>query len=508
MWERFGFYLMLGIMTLFLMDTKKGGFGYSEETASEIYGTFLALCYITPVVGGLIAERVLGFRLTVLIGAISLMSGYFLLAVVQPWAFYAGLLFIVLGNGMFKPNVSSMLGKSYPDGSKLLDPGYKIFYMGINLAGLICNFVAAYLRHNYGWNFAFAGAGIGMALSVLLILIVYKRLKPIDDATFVQMKQPRDPNEVGFKYMVKWTLPQVAILSVLGYYFFDLKWAFLIGCIPIIIFYVMLWATAKKEEKGPLGALLVMFAMGIPFFTIYGLNGAALTFWAKDNTEREFSGEAIEWTMDTFKFGEEVTAESDYFKNVKSRITAEPTNGKSIRIISTEIFQSVNPFFIVTLIPIIAFIMSRLERKKMMPNVPIQVGIGLLLAACAMVVMYYAQKESYASDGSLWKVSAWWLIFAYFFATAAECFVSPGGLTMVRQMAPKRFTAVMMGGFFIVSIAVGLKLAGVASGLWNKISHESLFLCLAGFAIFFAMLVFSLNKWIDQYIPKDDKKKE
>ena len=500
MWERFGFYLMLGLLTLFLMDTK-GGFGYSEDLASEIYGTFLALCYVTPFFGAMLAERIFGFRKTVLLGAVLMMIGYFLLATVTSVTFFLGLGLIVLGNGLFKPNISAMLGKFYEDGSKLVDSGYKIFYMGINIAGLFCNFIAAFLRHNYGWDFAFAGAGVGMGLSTIIILLVYKRLAPIDALVEEQKKQPRDPNEVGFAFMGKWVLPPMVLLGGGGYYLFGLTWAVLLAFIPILVFYFFLWASAKKEEKGPLGALLILLVVAMPFFTLYGLNGAALNYWARDNTDRQMNSEVINWTMNTFQFAEEVDSESPYFE-IQSKITPLPAKGEKVRLLSTELFQSVNPFFIITLIPLIELLMGFLRRRKRAPSTPVQMGIGLIFAAFGMLVMFFATKAGVSPEGTIFKVSPWWLVSTYFFLTAAECFVSPVGLTLVRQMSPKRFTAVMMGGFFIISIAIGVKLAGVASGLWNTIDHDTLFMGLMVYALFFAGLVFSLSKWLNKYIPQ------
>lgn len=501
MWERFGFYLMLGILTLFLTDKKKGGFGYTDELAAEVYGTFYALCYIMPFIGGMVAERIIGFRKSILFGALMMMGGYFLLATVTPITFYLGLLLIVLGNGFFKPNISAMLGKFYPDDSELKDSGFNIFYMGINIAGFFCNFVAAYLRHNYGWDYAFAGAGIGMALAILIFLIVYKRLKPIDDIIALARKEPRDPGEVGFKYMAKWVLPPVVILGGFGFWLFGTNWGFLLACLPIVVFYIQLWVTSKKNEKGPLGALLVVLIVSLPFWTIYSLNGAAFTFWAQDYTEREFQdNKVLDWTMYTFRFAEEAGSDSYYFAKDKpqSMQTSIPAEGQKVRLLSTEIMQSINPFFIVTLIPLIVLFLGFLRTRRKEPSTPSKIGIGLLLSAVSMVVMLFA---SFASSGGAFKVSVWWLISVYFLATAAECFVSPVGLTLVSKMAPIRFTAVMMGGWFLI-MAMGGKLAGDASGLMKKIPLEALFIGLAVFALIFTAIVFILLRWLNQYMPK------
>ena len=507
-WERFGFYTMLGILALFLMDTAKGGYGLDKKSVGSIVGTFIALVYMTPFLGAMLAERVLGLRKTILIGAFTLAAGYFMLAFTESKVlFYSGLGVIALGNGLFKPNISALLGKFYSDDSKLVKSAFNIFYMGINIAGLTCNFVAAYLRHNYTWGTAFAGAGVGMTIAVLMILLIYKRLGPIDEQIFEQMRAKRDPNEVGFAYLGKWVLPPLALLAAFGYWIGGMTWAYLLACIPIIVFYYRLWATAKVEERGPMGALLVLFIAIMPFFTIYGMSSTALTFWAEENTERQIDTPVINWTLDTFQFADEVDSSSPYFNatetkaDIPSMITATPQEGQKVKLVSAELFQSLNPFFVVTIIPLLEFLMAFLRRRKKEPSTPVQLGIGLLIAAFSMLVMYAAVKASY-TNGSMVKVTAWWLVFAYFFSTAAEVFVSPTGLALVRQMSPKRFTAVMMGGWFIIASSIGMRLAGLASGLWETISHEALFLGLFAFAGLAALLVFALSGWLNQYIPK------
>jgi len=315
-WERFGFYTMLGILALFLGDNIKGGFGLGKEEVGGIVGTFVAVVYMTPFFGAMLAERMLGLRLTILLGALTMATGYFMLSATDNQVlFYCGLGVIAIGNGLFKPNISALLGKFYKDGSKLVSSAFKIFYMGINIAGLSCNFVAAYLRHNYSWGMAFAGAGVGMTIAVILLLIIYKRLGPIDEQVFEQMRVKRDPNEVGFKYLGKWVLPPLVVLAAIGYLLGGLTWAFLLACIPIIVFYYRLWATAKSDERGPIGALLVLFVVIMPFFTIYGMSSTALTFWAEENTERQIDTPAVNWTLDTFQF-----ADDDRIQAIHGRI--------------------------------------------------------------------------------------------------------------------------------------------------------------------------------------------
>ena len=182
MWERFGYYLMIGIFSLYMLDSINGGMALSRERAAEIYGTFIALVYLTPFIGGLLADQYLGYRRSVVLGGILMGIGYLGLGFLPGMAgFYAGLALIIIGNGFFKPCMSTIVGRLYPPGSKLKDNGYNIFYMGINVGAFVCNFVAAILRNRFGWPYAFAAAGIGMFVGVVIFLMGQRQLADAKD---------------------------------------------------------------------------------------------------------------------------------------------------------------------------------------------------------------------------------------------------------------------------------------------------------------------------------------
>jgi POT family proton-dependent oligopeptide transporter len=195
MWERFSFYLMLGILYQYLSDSQKGGMGWSDEKAAVVVGSYIGLVYFTPFIGGLVADRLLGCRRTILIGGVLMMIGHLVLAWPTVLGLYLGLGFLILGNGAFKPNISTLLGNLYPPGSKLRDAGYNIFYMGINLGAFICNFVAAFVRNYFdqhplqitsthqvaGWHAAFATAAIGMFIGLVTFSLNYRRFARADE---------------------------------------------------------------------------------------------------------------------------------------------------------------------------------------------------------------------------------------------------------------------------------------------------------------------------------------
>src|SRR3954463_10484734 len=176
MWERFAYYLMVGILFLYLIDNKTGGKGLDESKGADIVGSFIALVYLTPFIGGLIADRYLGYIKSIFIGGSLMAAGYFCLSLPGDTAMYAALGLIVVGNGFFKPNISTLLGNIYnrEDLRPLKDNAYNIFYMGINIGAFVCNFVAAYLRNAYGWGYAFAAAGIGLIIGLIILGINLK----------------------------------------------------------------------------------------------------------------------------------------------------------------------------------------------------------------------------------------------------------------------------------------------------------------------------------------------
>jgi len=292
MWERFGYYLMLGIFSLYMIDGwNNGGMGFDAQKKSDIYGTYLGLVYLTPFIGGLLADRILGYRRSIIIGGLMMSAGYFALSLHSETSFYIALLLIILGNGFFKPNISTLVGNLYSsdDMKDKKDAGYNIFYMGINIGAFICNFVAAYMRINYGWGHAFAAAGVGMLIGVGLFLLGTKHIKHVD-----VVKPVQDGDMTTVKILSYTVLPMFAF-GVLGYLIpgnflgSDTNDAFIIGCLPVIAFFIYLAFTGDAKESRAIKALLAVFACVILFFAIFHQNGDALTVWAEDHTDREMS---------------------------------------------------------------------------------------------------------------------------------------------------------------------------------------------------------------------------
>ena len=172
MWERFGYYLMIGIFTLYLKDVE-AGFAMTEKEASDLYGTFIALVFLTPFIGGLVADRYLGYKNSIVIGGILMGIGYFMMGIHNITSLYIAMTFVIVGNGFFKPNISTLLGNFYSEDQykEKKDEGYNIFYMGINVGAFICNFFGAALQIMLGWQYAFMAAGVGMFVGVIVFLM-------------------------------------------------------------------------------------------------------------------------------------------------------------------------------------------------------------------------------------------------------------------------------------------------------------------------------------------------
>ncbi len=296
MWERLAFYTMVGILLLYATDTEKGGLGMDSGAGNEIYGLYLAFVYFTPFLGGMIADRFLGYRRAVVVGALCMSSGLFLMSIPGKSFFVLGLLGLIIGNGFFKPNISVMVGNLYEPGDPKRDAGFNIFYMGINIGALVANLMAAAVRNELGWLWTFRAAALGLLVSLAILALNWKKLEAAD-------RQPtRNPDDTSFGQVFGKILGPAFLVGALGYVFAKyvlqangmlapgLRPAvvgFLFGMTPVIWFFVKLGRTAPEPERPGLKALLPIYIAGGTFFMILHLNGSAMTQWARDTTARE-----------------------------------------------------------------------------------------------------------------------------------------------------------------------------------------------------------------------------
>jgi len=295
MWERLAFYTMVGILLLYTTDTERGGLGMPSAEGNEIYGLYLAFVYFTPFLGGMIADRFLGYRRAVLVGAVCMASGLFLMGIPGKSFFMFGLLGLIIGNGFFKPNISVMVGNLYKPGDARRDAGFNIFYMGINIGALVANLLAAAVRNEAGWLWTFRIAGCGLIVSMIILLLQWKNLEAADRP---REKSKDDAGGLGTVF-AKILIP-TAVFGASGY--FLAGWlstmglmppgmrpaivGFLFGMLPVIYFFVNLVRNSTDKERPGLKALLPIYIAGGTFFMILHLNGSAMTQWARDQTTR------------------------------------------------------------------------------------------------------------------------------------------------------------------------------------------------------------------------------
>ena len=523
MWERFGYYLMIGIFVLYTSDQwRNGGLGMTRTEAIGLYGTYIALAYLTPFIGGLMADRILGFRRSIILGGLLMGVGYLMMAIphnVQ--LFYVALGVTILGNGFFKPNISTLLGNLYNEDQyrKKKDDGYNIFYMGINLGALICNFVAAYLRNNFGWSWAFAAAGIGMLIGVAIFIFGSRHYRHAD------VEKRERTSDAGVTQMLSSVLLPAVLVGWAAWHIpgtvFDSNMtdAFIFGCIPIIGFYLWILWKAEPQDKPRIRVLLAIYAVVIVFWAIFKQNGTALTIWAENYTDRSMPA----WMETPAKFMgmvKELKAEPDTFplyddhyrvtKDATGKIVETvslppylrnippehyPPAGGSLKLVSTEIFQSVNPFFVVTLTPLIVLFFTWLRRRGKEPTTPAKIGWGLVISALSTLVTVGAVM---ACHNGAEKASVWWLIGTYAVITVGELCLSPMGLSMVSKMAPAHIAGLMMGGWQLAT-SIGNKLSGVLAAMWDKYDDKSDFFWV-NFALLScsALALFSMLRWLNR----------
>jgi len=513
MWERFGYYLMIGIFTLYLKDVKDG-FQMNEKDASNLYGTFIALVFFTPFLGGLIADRLLGYRKSIIVGGLLMGVGYCLMGIHSIPALYFSMALVIIGNGFFKPNISTLLGNVYstPENQHQKDEGYNIFYMGINIGAFICNFFGAALYTTIGWSAAFAAAGVGMFIGVIVFIAGTRHYKQFDVRV-----EPRPGDMSIGKIMAIVLLPSV-LCGFLGWFIpgkifdSDSTDAFIFACVPVVVYYASLYFKSHEDEKKPMGVMLTIFAVVVLFWAVFKQNGTALNTKADNYTDRSVSGTS-QTVFNQLKLTKKLTYAKDSVPKIDSMYRkTKDTNGKLVMtydypnyfqnekvkpaekadvfVWSTNISQSFNPFWVILLTPVVVSFFLLLRRKGKEPAIPTKIALGLLVSALSVLVMVAAVKSG---NNGAEKVSFWWLMGTYGVITIGELFLSPMGLSLVSKLSPQRFTSLMMGGWFLAT-SIGNKLSGVLASQWDTYTDKAsyfwvnFFLLLGAALLLFAML--------------------
>jgi POT family proton-dependent oligopeptide transporter len=433
MWERFSFYGMQALLVLFMTDRVRGGFGLSDPVATAIFGLYTAFVYLVALPGGWIADRLWGARRAIFVGGVIIMCGHFVLAVESTAAFFLGLMLVVLGTGLLKPNVSAVVGELYARNDPRRDAGFTIFYMGINLGAMLGPIVCGVLA-TYDWRYGFAAAGVGM----LLGLVQYRLMgRHLGTAGLAPATAPSSRLRVwSWSVIGAVVAAAFALLAagVTGLVAFDAVLlargttaALAVGTLAYFG-YLFVAGGLTAEERRRVVVILVLVLASAVFWSGYEQFGSSLNLFAERFTIREFGGFVIPTTW----------------------------------------FQSLNPLFLVLLAPVFALLWVRLARRGLEPSSPAKFGFGLLVLALGFAVMIGAASLVAAGQ----RVLPTWLVFTYLFHTMGELALSPVGLSAMTTLAPRRFVGQMMGMWFLCT-ALGSSVAGLVAGSFDTAALET-----------------------------------
>ena len=469
MWERFSYYGMRAIFILFMTKV----FLMKDAAASEIYGSYTGLVYLTPLLGGYLCDKFLGNRRSIIIGGLLMSIGQFFMffsasvgadgGISLMWM---GLTAIIIGNGFFKPNISTMVGQLYPANDRRIDSAFTIFYMGINLGAFFSPLVCGSMDFKWG----FLAAGVGMLIGLVAFVLGQKKYLISEEGKHIGLPVKKlDAKSIlmivgsiaiiffmlNFKQMFK------SDLDIISY--------FIYGAMVLMPILILTDKSLKKVEMHRIIVIFILAFFVIFFWGAFEQAGASLTLFADRQTERTLFG----WEM------------------------------------PASYFQSVNPLAVITLAPIFSMIWGFLYMRKLEPSSPKKMAIGLTLVALGYVVIAIAVKGLGIDD----KVSMWWLVALYIIHTMGELCLSPIGLSMVSKLAPLRLSSLMMGTWFLANAAAN-KFAGTLSALipgggtgpngatsflgfqiTNLYEFFVLFIVMTGVA---ALILFVLSSWLEK----------
>lgn len=420
-WERFAFYGMRWALALYIVAQFYAGDSVGEAPASKLYGAYLALVYAAALFGGYVADRVIGYQRSILLGAVVMAVGLFMVMVPNEVVFKIGLATIIAGNGLFKPNISTMVGQLYAPGDARRDSGFTLFYMGINAGAFVAPLLTGWAaEHLFGgspqmpaYKAVFIASGVGMLVSLVWFWIGRQQLRGIGRPA------------VGTESMLRVLYVALGVLASIPAIFFlltidaaQLQWLlsalFVALCVLILREGFADGAVARDKAI----AMLIIFAFNVLFWMFFEQAGSSFNFLAQNIVNRDFGG----W------------------------------------IFPVGWFQSVNSLAIITLAPVIAWIWVRMGRAN--PSIPRKFGLGIIFNGLAFLLLMFA-LSSLVSDAG--KIPFWTLFMVYVIQSVGELCLSPIGLSMVTKLAPVRLVGFGMGGWFL-STAIGNNLSGIFAG--------------------------------------------
>jgi POT family proton-dependent oligopeptide transporter len=436
MWERFSYYGLRPLLVLFMSAAlAQGGFGIDRSQASAIVGIYAASVYLASLPGGWVADRLLGLRRAIMTGAVLISAGHISIGLSSfahtKVPFFMGLILIVLGTGLLKPNISAIVGDLYPEGGARRDAGFSIFYMGINIGAFFGQIVTGLLGEKFGWHFGFGAAGVGMLIGLATFSLLAKKtlgslgLEPTRDPDpVVQARKERTIKSVlvvglGLIALVI-ILAATGVLPINPQAVGQKMTYVLVGVAVVYFGYLFIAAGLSGDEKKRVSVIFILFIFAAIFWSAFEQAPTSLNLFAKDFTDRRLGGFEIPATW----------------------------------------FQSVNSFFIFLCAPFFAMLWVKLGKRDL--SSPGKFSLGLLFAGLGFIIMIFAANSVVASGGAV-KVSPWWLVGSYFFQTLGELCLSPVGLSSMTKLSPRKYVGQMMGIWFLAS-AVGNLIGGLVGG--------------------------------------------
>ncbi len=439
MWERFSYYGIRPLLVLFMTAAlANGGFGFSREASSAIVGIYASSVYLASLPGGWIADRWLGLRRSIWWGGVLIALGHLsiaLSAVFAHQAFFLGLILIVMGTGMLKPNISALVGDLYPEGGARRDSGFAMFYMGINLGAFIAPFITGALGERVGWHWGFGAAGVGMLAGLLTYRArAHATLGPIGLSPSVGPEQQRRVRNITFGALaiiaVIVALAMAGVIPINPLAIAQRMTLFILALALAYFTYLFFFAGLTRDELKRAVVILVLFIFSATFWSAYEQAPTSLNLFARDFTDRHILG----WEMPTLWL------------------------------------QSATPFFVIVLSPIFAAIWLGLARRKIDFSSPTKFAFALFATGLSFLIMLSATNHVISGGGVGVHVSVLWLLATYFLQVVGELALSPVGLSSVTKLAPPRLVGQMMGVWFM-SISLGNLVAGLLGG---KVDPEKL----------------------------------
>lgn len=412
MWERFCFYGMRGVLALFMVDQ----LGLKDAESNLKYGAIQAFVYAFTFVGGIFADKILGFKKSLVFGGLVMIAGNLLIGINPHDFFYYGISLTIIGTGFFKPNISSMVGELYAEGDPRRDAGFSLFYSGINIGALLGGIVCVYLGKNHGWNYAFLAAAAVMVIGVIFFLAIRKELGPIGNSPIAHLEPAKRKSREIMVYIGALLCIPLIFIMIHNTKYTDI-FMFTVGPLAILYYIVQLTKIKESSGKQKFIAAFIMIAFSILFFAIFEQAGGSLALFANSNVTPSLFG-----------------------MNLDPNI----------------VNNSANSLYVIAFAPLLGLVWIWMAKKKIEPNTVVKFGLAFLLLAGAYYIFY--SLRFFANSNGMTSLEIFAL--AYFVVTIAELCLSPIGLSMVTKLSPKHLAGMMMGLWFLAS-AYGQYLAGI-----------------------------------------------